>query len=156
MEPKRFTLGPWSGCSSWDCLCLPWNLGGSSFGRGVLPWVRRLILGGSGVLLCLRGPVVGHREVVIAASHCAAVKAFSKAYWSRRGSCWSCGCSLQCKKGYRFSRPQPGCRYPETARGPDYSRPWTVWVVKSRLGTRKSLTFFKVCGTFEVQSGKTI
>jgi hypothetical protein len=53
---------------------------------------------------------------------------------------------VHCKKGYRFSRPQPGCHLPNS--------PWPgiiklfpareVWLVTSRLGTGKTITFFTV------------
>jgi hypothetical protein len=60
-----------------------------------------------------------------------------------------CVPSLHCKKGYRFSRPQPVCylpNYPLTGNNLNYSRPVRVWLVTSRLGTGKSLTFFYSVG----------
>jgi hypothetical protein len=42
--------------------------------------------------------------------------------------------TIHCKKGYQFSRPQPGCNHVTNQ----------VWLVTSRLGTGKSLTFFTV------------
>ncbi len=47
------------------------------------------------------------------------------------------------KKGNRFFRPQPGCLKPNSPY-PGMSRPGRVWLVTSRLGTEKSLTFFPV------------
>jgi hypothetical protein len=52
------------------------------------------------------------------------------------------------KKGYRFSRPQPGCH---TLNSPwpgiiNLFRSGRIWLVTSRLGTEKSLTFFYSVG----------
>ncbi len=58
-----------------------------------------------------------------------------------------------CKKGYRFSRPQPGCHLPNS--------PWPgiikifltrrAWLVTSRMWTGKSLTFFNSAPTSTLQ-----
>jgi hypothetical protein len=50
------------------------------------------------------------------------------------------------KKGLPFSHPQPGCHKPNSP-WPGiiyFSRPVRVWLVTSRLGTGKSLSFFTV------------
>ncbi len=51
------------------------------------------------------------------------------------------------KKGYWFSRPQPGCLKPDSpwAGNNQIFRPGRVWLVTSRLGTGKSLAFFLQC-----------
>jgi hypothetical protein len=58
------------------------------------------------------------------------------------------------KKGHRFSRPQPGCHEP-TIHGREllnYSLPGRVWLVASRLGTGKTITFFhNVEGLYIIQ-----
>jgi hypothetical protein len=54
---------------------------------------------------------------------------------------------LNVVKRYRFSRPQPGCRYNQTLPGREslnYSRPGRTWLVTSRLKTGKTITFFTV------------
>jgi hypothetical protein len=48
------------------------------------------------------------------------------------------------KKGYRFSRPSRDVTY-QTPPGRElfnYSQPERVWLVTSRLGTKKTITFF--------------
>ena len=62
------------------------------------------------------------------------------------------------KKGLPYSRPQPGCHWPNSLwTGIIYiwrhnSRPGRVWSVTSRLGTGKWLTFFTVYIYHHVQS----
>ncbi len=53
--------------------------------------------------------------------------------------------SVRCKKCSRFCGPQLGCHKPDSlwpGEQLNYSPPWKVWLVTSRLGTGKSLTFF--------------
>ncbi len=51
---------------------------------------------------------------------------------------------LHCKKGSRFSRPQPGHQTLPGRELLNYSRPGRVWQVIFPLGTGKSLTFFYI------------
>jgi hypothetical protein len=50
------------------------------------------------------------------------------------------------KKGYRFSRPQAGCHWPNSPCPGiikfNYSRPGRVWSVTSQMETGKSINFF--------------
>ncbi len=58
---------------------------------------------------------------------------------------------LHCKKGYRFSRPQPGCHLSNSAWPGIIKR---VRLVTSRLGTGKTITFFNsVCSPTQLSSG---
>jgi hypothetical protein len=51
--------------------------------------------------------------------------------------------ALHCKKGYRFSRPQSGCHWPNSPwTGRINYRPERVWSVTYRLGTGNSINIF--------------
>ncbi len=66
----------------------------------------------------------------------------------QRGAGYRGGGLYTVKKGFRYSRPQPGCHLPNSPWAGimtshiNYSCPEGVWKVTSRLGTGTSKSFF--------------